>query len=226
MNAVSIRDLRFAYPSARSSDGFALSLPSWDVPRGARVALHGPSGCGKSTLLAVIAGALPAAASRLEVQGPDLTTLSESARRAHRIRHVGFVFQDYPLVDYLDATDNVLFPYRLNPALTLDAAARDRAAALLAELGLAGKERRAPRRLSQGERQRVAIARALVTEPSILLADEPTAGLDPARSAAVLELLEGLCESRELTLLLVTHDPAILSRFDAQLDVGPLGGDS
>ena len=116
----------------------------------------------------------------------------------------------------------MLFPFRLNPALRLDAPARARAVTLLGDLGLGDKQQRRPRALSQGERQRVAIARALVTGPAIVLADEPTAGLDPSRSVAVLALLEALCEDRGVTLLLVSHDPSVLARFDHTLEVGPL----
>jgi len=156
------------------------------------------------------------------VAGRQLRGLSDADRRAHRIRSLGFVFQDYPLVGHLSALENVLFPFRLNPALRLDAPARSRATALLEDLGLGDKHHRRPRALSQGERQRVAIARALVTRPAIVLADEPTAGLDPSRSVAVLTLLEQLCEDRGVTLLLVSHDPSVLARFDQTLEVGSL----
>lgn len=218
--AIEARNLAFAYPTRPNDTPFSLSIEQWTVPRGGRVALHGPSGCGKSTLLNLVAGVLPAGSGSLVVSGRQLVGMSESERRAHRIRTMGFVFQDYPLVGHLSAVENVLFPYRLNPALSLDHAARSRATTLLTDLGLATKTRRLPRALSQGERQRVAIARALVTEPELLLADEPTAGLDPGRSQAVLELLEGLCADRSLTLLLVSHDPSVLARFEHTLAVG------
>lgn len=220
--AIIARDLHFSYPTRPGDTPFALQLPHWEVPRGGRVALYGPSGCGKSTLLNLIAGVLPLAQGSLEVAGRQLRDLADAERRAHRIRSLGFVFQDYPLVDHLSAVENVLFPFRLNPALQLDAAARTRARTLLDELGLGDKPHRRPRALSQGERQRVAIARALVTQPTIVLADEPTAGLDPARSTAVLTLLEQLCEERGVTLLLVSHDPSVLARFDHTLEVGAL----
>jgi ABC-type lipoprotein export system ATPase subunit len=132
---------------------------------------------------------------------------------------VGFVLQDFPLVEYLDVTENVLLPFRISPALRLDAAARARAAALLDRLGLSGRARRRPAALSQGERQRVAIARALVTEPALLLADEPTAGLDPARAAEVVGWLQALRAERGLTLVLVSHDPAALARFGRRLEL-------
>jgi putative ABC transport system ATP-binding protein len=220
--AIQATDLQFAYPQRTGEAPFRLSLPSWEVPAGGRVALYGPSGCGKSTLLNLVAGVLPLQTGSLQVAGRQLRGLSDAERRAHRIQSLGFVFQDYPLVGHLSAVENVLFPFRLNPALQLDQAARTRAEQLLTELGLGDKTQRLPRALSQGERQRVAIARALVTEPSIVLADEPTAGLDPGRSAAVLNLLEHLCDDRGVTLLLVSHDPSVLGRFEHTLEVGTL----
>jgi len=226
--AIVVSGLRFAYPTPRHEAGaggaapFHLALDHWQVEHGARVALHGPSGCGKSTLLALLAGVLRPSAGSIEVEGRDLTRLPDDAVRAHRIRTIGFVFQDFPLVEYLDSVENVLFPYRLNQALRLDADARGRARALLDRLGLAGKERRLPRELSVGERQRVAIARALVTGPRLLLADEPTAGLDPEQSLAVMQQLETASRDHGLTLVMVTHDRSLLGRFDQTLAVADL----
>ncbi|MEM1177878.1 MAG: ABC transporter ATP-binding protein [Acidobacteriota bacterium] len=213
--------LRFAYRSARHGGRpFRLSIDRWQVRPGEDVALYGPSGCGKSTLLALLAGVLTPEAGRVVVDGVELSSLGEDARRSLRIRRLGFVFQESPLVDYLDALENVLFPFRLNRALRLDDAARSRARDLLAELGLGDKERRRPAELSQGERQRVAIARALVTEPAVLLADEPTSGLDPESSERAVDLLQRLGSERGLTRLVVTHDPAVRRRFSASYDVG------
>ena len=213
---IEARALEFAYPSG----GFRLRLGEWSVAKGGRVALHGPSGCGKSTLLNLVAGVLVPQTGSLTVAGRDVAAMSEAERRAWRITKMGFIFQDFPLVEYLSATENVLLPYRLNPALRLDREARGRASELLAMLGLEGKGDRRPQALSQGERQRVAIARALVTQPEILLADEPAAGLDVPRTQAVMDHIEGLCNEFGLTLLLVTHDPRLLDRFDQVLEVG------
>ena len=229
--AIQVRGLRFSYPAPRPGSGgatFHLAIDQWRVEPGARVALHGPSGCGKSTLLDLLAGVLRPDAGSIEVEGRDLTKLGDEAVRGHRIRTLGFVFQDFPLVEYLDAVENVLFPYRLNPVLRLDAQARARARDLLGGLGLAGKESRLPRELSAGERQRVAIARALVTGPRLLLADEPTAGLDPEQSLAVVRQLEAASHDHGLTLVMVTHDPSLLGRFDQTLAVQKLahGGES
>jgi putative ABC transport system ATP-binding protein len=213
--AVQLRDVRFAYPGA----GFELRVPGLRVQRGACCGLYGPSGCGKSTLLDLIAGVRRSSEGVVWVEGHELSGLDDSARRAFRIRHVGFVFQDFPLVDYLEVVDNVLYPYRVSSALRIGAADRDRAASLLAELGLSGKGSELPRSLSQGERQRVAIARALVTEPPLLLADEPTAGLDARRRDEVLELLLRVAGEGARTLLVVTHDPAVLDRLGQRVAV-------
>jgi ABC-type lipoprotein export system ATPase subunit len=213
--AIHATRLRFAY-----GDDFSMDLAPFEVSEGARVVLHGPSGCGKSTLLNLVAGALVPDSGTLQVCGTDLAQLSESQRRAWRVQNVGFVFQDYPLVDYLSALDNVLLPYRLNSALKLDASAKTRATGLLETLDLADKLGRRPEQLSQGERQRVAIARAVVTQPRLLLADEPTTGLDPERSTAVLDLLDALVAEQQLTLLLVSHDPRVQARFEQALEMG------
>lgn len=219
--SVRIANLRFAYPSPHPSRqrSFTLAVDTWRVAQGSRVGLFGPSGCGKSTLLNLIGGVLQPQQGRITVEGLELSTLTDAEKRAHRIRNIGFIFQDFPLVDYLDVNENVLFPYRLNSALRLDNDARDRARTLLGDLGLEDKAQRRPRFLSSGERQRVAIARALVTQPRLLLADEPTAGLDPDQSLAVVRLLEEVSARQNLTLLMVTHDPSLLELFDDVLAV-------
>jgi putative ABC transport system ATP-binding protein len=208
---VSLEGARYAWP------GFELRVDRWSVPAGARACVLGPSGCGKSTLLRLVSGELRASAGRVAVDGRALGDLSEAARRAWRLARVGFIFQDFPLVDYLDALENALLPYRLG--LPADPGARGRAGALLEALGLGGKLSARPGALSQGERQRVAIARALVTEPALLLADEPTTGLDPARADGVMDLLEGLRAERGMTLIMVTHDPRLRPRFDQVLEL-------
>lgn len=221
---VAIEGARFRYTASRrdAHHSFTLTCDRLEVDKGERVALHGPSGCGKSTLLNLVAGVLRAESGRVLVAGLELTDASDRERRAHRIRTMGFVFQDFPLVEHLDALENVLLPYRLNRALALDDSAKRRAEELLQDLGLGTLAGARASRLSQGERQRVAIARALVTNPALLLADEPTAGLDPERAASVSALLEELAATRGMALLLVTHDPALLARFPRRVDVAAM----
>lgn len=225
--SIRARDLEFFYSGASTEPddaGFHLKLDHWTVARGDQIALYGPSGCGKTTLLKLVAGSLVPARGSLVVEGLEIGTASDAARRSHRIRNIGFVFQDAPLIDSLDVFDNVLLPYRINPALRLDDQARARTRELLTALGIERRARRRPRELSIGEAQRVALARALVTQPTLLLADEPTAGLDPRNTVAVLDLLQGLVAERSLTLILVTHDAAVLERFDHRLKVGGASG--
>ncbi len=217
--AVEIRDLVFRYPDG----AFELRLDRLDIGARERLAVAGPSGCGKSTLLDVIAGVHGAGAGQVIVAGLDLGRASETQRRRHRARSVGFVFQDHPTLQSLDVIENVLLPYRLSPALVLDDAVRERARRLLARLEIAGHEHKRPSVMSRGEVQRLAIARALVTEPRILLADEPTAGLDPAQGQNAVDLLLESAGESGVALLVVSHDPAILERFDRVVELAPRG---
>ena len=180
------------------------------LPEGAFGVLVGRSGEGKSTLLNLIAGMDRPDAGEVVVAGQPLHSLSERARTLFRRRHVGFVFQHYNLVPTLTVEENVRF------LLDLDGVpeARPRALALLAEVGLEDRAGAFPDRLSGGEQQRVAVARALAHRPALVLADEPTGDLDAATGARVLDLLENLAREEGGTLLVVTHDPAPLSRAD------------
>ncbi len=208
--AIDIRDLDFRY----GEGDFRLRIPALTVAPAETVAVIGPSGTGKTTLLNLIAGIAVPDAGRIIVGGADVTTLGDRDRRAHRIRQIGLVFQEFELISYLDVLDNVLLPYRLDPALKLDDPARRRARQLVDEVGLADKLRRRVTRLSQGERQRVAIARALVTGAGVVLADEPTGNLDPRNKDRILDLLFAQVTARGATLVAVTHDHALLDRFD------------
>lgn len=208
-------DLRFRY----GEGDFALDLEGLVVEPGEAVACIGPSGCGKTTLLRLLTGQLVPDAGTVTLADRPLSALSDQARRARRLREVGLVFQDFALLDYLSARDNLLLPYRLSPELGLDDSARARADELARATGIAGLLSRKPARLSQGERQRVALCRALVTEPGLVVADEPTGNLDPRAGAAAVDLLFEQVRARGATLLVVTHDHLLLPRFDRVLDL-------
>jgi putative ABC transport system ATP-binding protein len=207
---VSLHDVRKTYTL---DDGAALTAADGvglEVEPGALVALTGPSGSGKSTLLHLIGGVDRADDGRIVVDDREVTALRGDALAAHR-RHVGFVFQRFNLLGALTARDNVLapvVPFRVD----FDRAAR--ADALLAGVGLGGRERSLPSRMSGGQQQRVAIARALVWEPGLLLADEPTGNLDSRTGAAILDLLLDLRAQQGMTILLATHDPVVAARCD------------
>ena len=222
--AIEARDLRFAYRHARGRAGnqFTLRLDRLTVEPGERVVLHGPSGCGKSTLLRLVAGILVPRSGELHVVGTPVHSATDAERRAHRLQQVGFVFQDYPLVGSLSCLDNVLLPIRLGRKRGITTEDRDAATDLLQRLGVLALAPAMPRELSQGERQRVAIARAVITRAPLLLADEPTTGLDEQRSSDVIELLDELSRALELTVVVVSHDPYLRDRFDRAVELSAL----
>ncbi len=216
---ISLRDVRFEY----ARGGFSLNVAELAVPSGARAAAIGPSGSGKTTLLNLISGIERPRSGEVSTAGVRVDRLSPAARRSFRITKIGFVFQEFLLLEYLDVLDNILYPYRLHRELRLDASVRSRAHRLASDLGLKSLLDRLPAELSQGERQRVAIARALVTSPTLILADEPTGTLDPATKQQALDLLFEQCEARSTTLLMVTHDHGLLEQFGQIIDVEALG---
>lgn len=181
-----------------------------DVAAGDFLALMGPSGSGKTTLLNLIAGIDRPTGGRLIVGGTDLASLSRGQLADWRSRHVGYVFQLYNLVPVLTAYENVELPLLLH-----DLSARERherVSAALELVGIADRHDHYPRQLSGGQEQRVAIARAIVTDPSILVADEPTGDLDAESASAVMDLLSRLCEELRKTLIIVTHDARTAAR--------------
>lgn len=211
---IELHDLHFAYQPA----GFALHVPELSIQPGEAAAMVGPSGCGKTTLLWLIGGILSPQRGAIRVDNVDLHNAPDRHRRRFRIERVGFIFQDLELLDYLTVRDNILLPYRIHRALRLDADARRYAESLADAAAIADKLHRHPHTLSQGERQRVAICRALVTDPPLILADEPTSSLDPATAAATLDAMLTLVRSRSATLLMLTHDRSLLHRFDRVID--------
>lgn len=211
---IRILGLEFAYPG----EEFRLSIPAFEVAEGEKLAVIGPSGSGKTTLLNLIAGIATPRAGEVRVDETRVSALNDAQRRAFRIRQIGFVFQDFELLDYLSVLDNILHPYRISSALRLDAAVRKRATELAAAMGIADKMHRRPAELSQGERQRVAICRAMLTEPCLILADEATGNLDPVNKEHILDLLFASAAVRQATLVAVTHDHDLLPRFDRVVD--------
>ena len=203
----------------RRATGFELRVPPIVLRAGESLAVRGPSGCGKSTLLALLSGELVPDEGEVRVLGVPLGS-GEAQRRRTRGISVGQVFQTFELIASLDVLENVLLPLRLHDHLALDAAARARARALLARVGLEGKERRPIDRLSHGERQRVAIARALVTTPPVVLADEPTGNLDPRMKRAIAELLIAECAHAGAALVVASHDESILPLLRRTLEIG------
>jgi putative ABC transport system ATP-binding protein len=191
-----------------------------DVRFGEMMALVGPSGCGKTTLISILAGLLAADEGELDVLGTDPGALGGHDRTVWRGRNVGFIFQQFNLIPQVSILENVAVPLLLRRHPRRDAL--DRAALLLAEVGLKGRELSRPTKLSGGQQQRVAIARALVAEPRILVCDEPTSALDGATGQKVMSLIRQMASGEDRVVIVVTHDERIYHFSDriAHLDDG------
>jgi putative ABC transport system ATP-binding protein len=205
--ALVIRELRFTYPG-----GTPLHVPSLSLAPGEQLLLTGHSGSGKSTLLNLVAGLLTADSGTIQIAGDDIQALHGAARDHLRGRRIGMVFQTFNLLHGFTAIENVTLAMMFSdkPAREHDA----RAAELLSTLGLDAAHRgKHADRLSIGQQQRVAVARALACSPVLVLADEPTASLDPQNAATAIELLKSACSTAGAALLCVSHDPLLPSQF-------------
>ncbi len=211
--AVDVRDLRKIY----TRDSIKLTVLdglSLQVTEGEFVALMGPSGSGKTTLLNLIAGIDRPTSGMLNIVGTDLTRLSEGALAKWRSQSVGFIFQFYNLIPVLNAVENVELPLLLTHLSARQR--RERAMVALKVVGLEDRSKHYPRQLSGGQEQRVAIARAIVTDPKILVADEPTGDLDAKSAEEILGLMEVLNRDFHKTILMVTHDPRAAAKAHVQ----------
>ncbi len=219
--AVSVQNVRKVYQrdsiQIKVLDGINL-----EVQQGEFVALMGPSGSGKTTLLNLIAGIDRVTSGKVVVAGTDLTPLSEGELAKWRSRNIGFIFQFYNLIPVLNAVENVELPLLLTPLSGRER--RERAMTALRIVGLEDRAKHYPRQLSGGQEQRVAIARAVVTDPTVLVADEPTGDLDHQSAEEILTLMETFNKEFHKTILMVTHDPraAAKARIQHHLDKGVL----
>ena len=198
----------------------AIDIPVLDnidlgIARGEFLALMGPSGSGKTTLLNLIAGIDKPNSGRVVIDGNDISRLDERQLAKWRARHVGFIFQLYNLIPVLSAFENVELPLLLTNLSRKKR--RDHVMTALSVVGLEDRERHYPRQLSGGQEQRVAIARAIVTDPSLLVADEPTGDLDAKSADEILDLLKRLNEEFAKTIIMVTHDPRAAGHAHAVL---------
>lgn len=211
--AVEVQQVRKIY-KRDSQDIVVLDGISLQVKQGEFVALMGPSGSGKTTLLNLIAGIDRPTSGTVIVAGTNVGGLSEGQLATWRSRSVGFIFQFYNLIPVLSAVENVELPLLLTNLSKKDR--RDRALLALKVVGLEDRSKHYPRQLSGGQEQRVAIARAIVTDPAVLVADEPTGDLDAKSAEEILALMETLNSEFHKTIVMVTHDPRAAERAHVQ----------
>ncbi len=212
MSGIKVSDLQFAYPGSP----FRLRVEGLEVQEGGSLALLGPSGAGKTTLLRLMAGLVEPERGTVRLGDQTLTGMSEAQRRAFRLSHIGLVFQDFALLDYLTVEENILLPQRFRQGDTQSEAALE----LAERLEISVHWKKLASQLSQGERQRVAIARALAHQPHFLFADEPTASLDAKRRETVMDLLQDYSRKSGACLVIVTHDTDLIPRFPQHARVG------
>jgi len=207
--AVELKDVKKTYRTG-PIEVPALRGISLQVAPGEFLAIAGPSGSGKTTLLNIIGGLDRADAGEVLVEKKNLQLLSRGELARLRLQRLGFVFQAYNLLPVLTAQENAEFTLLLQGVQVVQR--KERVQKLFSEIGLAGLEHRRPGELSGGQQQRVAVARAMVTEPALILADEPTANLDSATAAALLEVMEQLNRTHNTTFVYSTHDPQVMER--------------
>lgn len=224
--AIELSNVSFHYPEYPNHP--VLNIPSWSLPSGEQVFVHGPSGGGKSTLLNLLSGLLSATKGHVNILGQRLDKMNSRQRDRFRANHIGYVFQQFNLIPYLDAIDNIRlasqFSQRKNTAL-VDKEIKE----LLTSLNMSEKDWQTPaRNLSIGQQQRVAIARALINKPQLLIADEPTSSLDQANRDAFMAVLMSMLADHPISLLFVSHDMSLshyFSRVEALSDINQLKGE-
>jgi putative ABC transport system ATP-binding protein len=185
------------------------------VQRGESVAITGPSGAGKTTLLGILAGLDTPTSGSVMLEGIDIFKLDEEGRTKIRSKNVGFIFQNFYLLENLTAIENVMLPLQLH----YEADAKQKALDMLAAVGLSDRIDHQPRQLSGGEQQRVAIARAFVTKPAVLFADEPTGNLDQTTGDFIIEQLFAMNKEFATTLVIITHELSLAQRCDRIIDL-------
>lgn len=210
--AIELSNVRFSYSG--QSDETVLHIPAWSLQNGERAFLHGPSGVGKSTLLGLLSGLLIPTEGHVTVLGQHLDQLTKRQRDRFRAEHIGYVFQQFNLIPYLNPIDNIRLANRFSTRKNKAVLSKE-AKELLSMLNIEEKDWSRPtRNLSIGQQQRVAIARALINKPQLLIADEPTSSLDSANRDAFMALLMSRVTETQMTMLFVSHDLALASYFN------------
>ncbi len=217
MSLLKIQDLKLSYSLPSGEEIPILDIPDLQIGEGEQVALSGESGSGKTSLLNLLAGIQTPTSGAIRIDGNDIAGMSEPERDRFRATHLGYVFQSFQLLPSYSALENVLLGMMFGPGPDVGFATE-----LLTRLGLADRLGFRPKQLSMGQRQRVALARALANRPRIVLADEPTGNLDPGHKQDAIKLMRERCEEQKAALLLVSHDPAVIARFERVVKMSEL----
>lgn len=212
MALLDIQNLEKSFPSPDGGRLKVLDVEDFHMDSGAQVALHGESGSGKTTFLHLVAGILRADAGSVNLDGCEVTAMSEAARDRLRATSIGYIFQTFNLLQGFTCLENVILGMSFGPGIKMN-----RARELLKKVGLGDRLNHYPRQLSIGQQQRVAVARAVANRPKLVLADEPTGNLDPGNSRVAIDLIQELCEADGAGLLLVSHDTKVVDSLSKKL---------
>lgn len=212
MSLIELRNIEFQYPNSHSK---TLDIPVFQIEKRERVFLYGPSGSGKSTLLEILAGVLVPQKGSLTILGEDLAKMSSHQRDQFRAGHLGYIFQSFNLIPYLNVEENIKLPLSLSSVRRsrLQSTVDHEVQHLCSRLGISNLRDRPVTQLSVGQQQRVAVARALLGDPEIILADEPTSSLDHDHREKFIQLLFQVCEEKGTTVLFVSHDRTLEKMF-------------
>ena len=210
-----IRDLHFQYPAS----DFKIEISDIKITQGSKIAISGKSGSGKTTLIHLISGILIPQSGEILFYDKSITDMNDKEIRKHRISNIGFIFQEFELLEYLNVMDNLILPYKINKSLVLDAEIKDKAKEIANRIGIGNKLDQHPKQLSGGERQRLAIARALITSPPLIIADEPTGNLDEKTSNIVMDEITDQVSYTNSTLIMISHNNELISSFDEIIDI-------
>lgn len=219
MSLLTLQNIVFSWnPSSEP----VLNFKDFSLSKGEKLLIRGPSGSGKSTILNLIAGLILPQKGSIRILGQEINTLSSSQRDQFRSDHLGFIFQNFNLIPYLDVMESVCLPLRFSENKRRKVSSlgmKEEARILLADLGLEGMESKNVQTLSTGQQQRVAVARALMGSPELIIADEPSSALDADAREAFLNLLFRECERSQSTLLYVSHDAGLEKYFDRHVSM-------
>ena len=210
-----ISDLHFQYPAS----DFKIEVSDIKITQGSKIAISGKSGSGKTTLIHLISGILKPQSGEILFFDKSITDMNDNDIRKHRISNIGFIFQEFELLDYLNVMDNLILPYKINKSLSLDEEIKNKAKEIANRIGIGNKLDQHPKQLSGGERQRLAIARALITSPPLIIADEPTGNLDNKTSNIVMDEITDQVSYTNSTLIMISHNNELISSFDEIIDI-------